>query len=91
MMSVNFAGYQNLEGLEAFSPSIMRQVKQPPTSTWLPPGRSWPFFRMPKQTGAARRIDPSRSEGAGRARQTTFAWPVLMELVSKKMNRISVD
>ncbi len=30
---------------------------------------------LPKHTGAARRIDPSRTEAAGKARQTTFVWP----------------
>ena len=30
---------------------------------------------LPKQTGARHHIDPTRTEAAGKARQTAFVWP----------------
>jgi putative SOS response-associated peptidase YedK len=36
-------------------------------------------YPLAKQTGARGHIDPSRTEAAGQARQTTFVWPAQME------------
>lgn len=35
----------------------------------------WVYFPLEKQTSATRHIDPSRTEVAGKAQQTTFDWP----------------